>query len=56
VLGYVFNKSVGSGRRYGYGYGYGRPAARSAAAAAPSGRHRVPDQRLDEDSSVKTSR
>ncbi|WP_007511803.1 polysaccharide biosynthesis tyrosine autokinase [Pseudofrankia saprophytica] len=54
VLGYVFNKSVGSGRRYGYGYGYGRSAARSA--TAPSGRHRVPDQRLDEDSSVKTSR
>jgi capsular exopolysaccharide synthesis family protein len=59
VLGYVFNRSVGSGRRsgygYGYRYGYGRSAAAAVTAGAPAGRHRVPGQRLGEDTPVKTS-
>jgi len=50
VLGYVFNKATGSGRRYGrygygYGYGYGRRPARTAALPAGTA-GRVPDQRL----------
>jgi capsular exopolysaccharide synthesis family protein len=50
LLGYVFNKSTGSRRRYGhygygYSYGYGQQRARTAAAStAISGR--VPDQRV----------
>jgi tyrosine-protein kinase len=56
VLGYVFNRSIGSGRRYGYGYGYGRNATKPADMAAPSGRHRIPDQRLNEGSRAEVNR
>ncbi|WP_045876866.1 AAA family ATPase [Pseudofrankia sp. DC12] len=55
VLGYVFNRSVGSKRRYGYSYGYGRHTARPAAMVAPAGRHRIPDQRLSEGSEVEAN-
>jgi len=58
VLGYVFNKSVGYGRRrgqYGYGYGYGRRDIRQAPAGTLSGRHRVPDQRPADESRTKAS-
>ncbi|MBL7490758.1 AAA family ATPase [Frankia sp. AgB1.9] len=48
LLGYVFNKSTGSRRRYGhygYGYGYGQQQARTGALPAGTA-GRVPDQRL----------
>jgi len=54
VLGYVFNRSVRSGWRYGrYGYAYGHHPSRPSVTS--SGRHRVPSPRLDKDSPVKDS-